>query len=351
MYCSLNFHKLSSFSLHNLKDQTRLQDVMSSAAPFPTTPLARLAGHNGPVHAVTFSSGSGQYVLTGSADRNIRLFNPSSSKRQLIQTYAAHGYEVLDLAVAEDNSKFVSVGGDKTVFLWDVATAQTLRRFTGHAGRINACCFGGEGGDGSGESVIVTGSFDGTVKCWDLRSRSEKPLCTFAEAKDSVSSVKVQGGLIYAGSVDGRVRIYDLAMGMLDIDVLGASVTSITPSKAADSYLVSTLDHRLRMMDRVTGKCLQTFRDDGFENETYRIRSTLAQADACAITGAESGCVLVWDVLTGALKAKIWHVEDAERGEAKKRNVVSAVAWNQLRKQWASAGGDGTVVVWGMGGD
>ena len=315
--------------------------------PFPTTPLARLKGHAGPVHAVTFSSGSGQYLLTGSQDRSIRLFNPSTSK--LIQTYSAHGYEVLDLAVAEDNSKFVSVGGDKTVFVWDVATAQTIRRFNGHAGRINACSFGGEGGDGSGESVVVTGSFDGTVKCWDLRSRSEKALCTFAEAKDSVSCVEAQGGLIYAGSVDGRVRVYDLAMGTVDVDVLGASVTSISPSKAADSYLVSTLDSKVRMMDRGTGKCLQTFQNGEFHNDTYRIRSALAQTDACAISGAEHGSVFVWDVLTGNLKERVWHVERAEKTEANKKNVVSAVAWNQLRKQWASAGGDGTVVVWGTG--
>ncbi|KAK4991174.1 hypothetical protein LTR66_006602 [Elasticomyces elasticus] len=79
-------------------------------------------------------------ILTGSTDRTIRLFNPapttttptsplSPGTGRLIQTYHAHGYEVLDLAVADDNARFVSVGGDKTVFLWDVATAQTIRRY------------------------------------------------------------------------------------------------------------------------------------------------------------------------------------------------------------------------------
>lgn len=73
----------------------------------------------------------------------------------LIQTYAAHGYEVLDLAVAEQNDRFVSVGGDKSVFLWDVATAQTVRRWGGaggHSGRVECCAFGGEG-----DAVVLTG--------------------------------------------------------------------------------------------------------------------------------------------------------------------------------------------------
>jgi len=30
-----------------------------------------------------------------------------------------------------------------------------------------------------------------------------------------------------------------------------------------------------------------------------------------------------------------------------KADVVSVVAWNQLRKQFASGGADGSVVVWG----
>lgn len=65
---------------------------------------------------------------------------------------------MLDIAVSEDNDRFVSVGGDKTVFLWDVVTAKTVRRWGGgnggHAGRVNCCSFGGEGG-----GVLFTGRF------------------------------------------------------------------------------------------------------------------------------------------------------------------------------------------------
>ena len=315
---------------------------MPTNTPFPTHPIARLTDHNGPVHALAFSAGSGQHLLTGSSDRQIRLFNPSTSR--LIQTYSAHGYDVLDLAVSSDNARFVSGGGDKSVFLWDVATAQTIRRFTGHAGRVNAVAFGGEG-----DSVVVSGSFDGTVRVWDCKSRSERPIVTLNEARDGVSAVAVLGGEIWAGSTDGRVRVYDLASGDVDTDVLPASVTSVTPARDGQSYLVSTLDSTVRLMDRFTGKCLQTFKDESFKNETYRVRSTLAMADSYVISGSEDGRVVVWDVLTGSVKERVQHVKDkSSTTSAGKKNVVSAVAWNQIRKQWASAGGDGSVVVWGM---
>ncbi len=35
-----------------------------------------------------------------------------------IKTYIGHGHEVLDVAIAEDNSRLASCGGDKLVFYW-----------------------------------------------------------------------------------------------------------------------------------------------------------------------------------------------------------------------------------------
>jgi mitogen-activated protein kinase organizer 1 len=81
----------------------------ASNSAFPSTPLTQLVGSNGPIHALTYSSSPGTYILTGSADRNIRLYNPFPAQAsgvgvvgpsKLIQTYAAHGYEVLDIAVS-----------------------------------------------------------------------------------------------------------------------------------------------------------------------------------------------------------------------------------------------------------
>lgn len=63
-------------------------------------------------------------------------------------------YEVLDVAVLSDNSRFVSCGEDKAAFLWDVSTGVVVRRMQGHEQRINACCFSSDG------SVLFTGSYD-----------------------------------------------------------------------------------------------------------------------------------------------------------------------------------------------
>lgn len=85
------------------------------------------------------------------------------------------------------------MGGDRLALLWDVATAKTIRRFEGHGARINTVGFNADA------SVMVTGSFDATVRFWDLKSSGWKPIMICEEAKDSVMGLKVGGWEVYTG--------------------------------------------------------------------------------------------------------------------------------------------------------
>lgn len=294
---------------------------------------------------MTYSSATAQYLLTGSTDRTIRLFNPE--KGNLIQKYVGgHGYEVLDLAVTTDNTTFASVGGDKLVFLWDVASARTVRRWEGHAGRVNAVAFAGEG-----DSVVVSGSYDATVKLWDGKSQSYKPLMSLGEARDSISSLLVAGSEIITGCVDGRVRTYDVRMGRCVVDVVGHAVTSLAGTKDGATTLTSTLDSTLRLFDRRDGQVLQSFRDEAFTNTEYRIRAALGMNDSVVISGSEDGSVFVWGMVEGKLLHRLRHTAQTNEPVAgsKRKDMVSAVVYCPSgRREWCSAGGDGNVIVWGV---
>ncbi|KAL3478370.1 WD40-repeat-containing domain protein [Aspergillus californicus] len=342
---------------------------MTAAGNFPKKLVHTLKTHNGPVNAVSFSGGSGAYVLTGSTDRAVHLSRaiPSSNNKASgavettspIQKYEAHGYSVLDIAVASDNSRFASVGGDRQVFLWDVEQGITVRRWGGHNARIEAVQFAGEE-----DGVVVSGSADTMINLWDGRSKSHKPIQTLSEASDTVSSLHVHMPTysIASGSYDGHARVYDIRMGRTTVDVLALPVTSVRCSADGNALLTSTLDSRIRMLDRDGGKLLKAFGHEDstkhqtaignpaanhkYRNTELRIRSVFAKADAVVLSGSESNKtdpsdqahVFAWDVLSGEAIAAI------PAGE--KVKAVSCVAWNEKGKCWASGCSDGTVKVY-----
>lgn len=254
--------------------------------------------------------------------------NPSQPNAGLLQTYSAHGYEVLDIAVSADNSRFASVGGDRQVFLWDVAEGKTIRRFTGHAARVNAVAFAG-----TDDSIIVSGSYDASVRLWDCKSQNAKPIQVLDEARDSISALHVlEGGHeIITGSVDGYLRCYDLRMGQVHADCMGAPITSVQQTADAAAVLVSSLDGKIRLMDKRDGKMLKEY--VGHKNEDYRVRSCLGLGDAVVLSGSEDGNIFAWDIASGGVIAR---VEGVHGGK-----VVSSVAWNGRKQEWASAGTDG----------
>lgn len=127
---------------------------------------------------------------------------------------------MLSICVSTDNSRFLSGGGDKSVFLWEVSSGKTIRRLGGgqgsHNGKIESVKFGGEG-----DSVVISGSYDASVRLWDIKAQGNRPLMILAEGRDSVTDVAVAGWEVGAGCVDGRVRWYDIRMGHCVIDVIG----------------------------------------------------------------------------------------------------------------------------------
>lgn len=69
--------------------------------------------------------------------------------------------------------------------------------------------------------MLDTGSFDTTVRLWDCKSPSTKPIQVLKESQDSVSSLHIIGHEIVIGSVDGNMRVYDLRMGVVYVDFIG----------------------------------------------------------------------------------------------------------------------------------
>lgn len=103
--------------------------------PQPAQQHARTLDAGSAINCVKYNA-SGNYILSGGKNRLIDLWNPNTGTH--IKSYAGHGYQVLDIDSAGDSRTFVSCGGDRAVFFWDVAGGRTIRRYHGHLQRVNA---------------------------------------------------------------------------------------------------------------------------------------------------------------------------------------------------------------------
>ncbi|GAA5906961.1 WD40 repeat domain-containing protein [Sporobolomyces salmoneus] len=313
----------------------------------PSRLVHTLDFHKGPVHVCTYNTGS-TYLLSGGSDRSIKLSNPSTGT--LIKTYSGgHAYEVLSIGVTKDNTKFASCGGDKNVFLWDVTKGEIVRRFGGHLGKVNECVWN------ENDQVLCTGSFDTTVRLWDVKSSNRLPIQVLQDSKDSITSLVVKDHLIVAGSVDGFLRTWDLRMGQLYKDFFDQPITSLSPSKTSDSLILLSLlsqdsPHSSipsqpachHLFDLTLGTSLNqyvsTLREGGYKNSNYRIQSTFSGKSEEAIYGAdEEGYVRSWDLETGKEKGKAF--------KAHERSCLG-VKMHPKERRMVSWGQDGLIKIW-----
>ncbi|CAM9982030.1 unnamed protein product [Discosporangium mesarthrocarpum] len=308
-------------------------------------PKRYLPGGDGPCFTVRFT-GDGKYCLTAGKDRTIRLFNPHRANPEkvsrrdkgdleealLVKSYAGpHGYDILDVAVLPDNSRFASCGEDKIAFIWDVSTGKVVRRMQGHEQRINACCFNGEG------SVLFTASYDKTVRAWDMRSQNRSPIQTLLGCKDSATSVAITptGDEIVVGCVDRRVRTYDVRAAKVHEDDVHAPVTHASVSNDGKCILTSCLGGVVRLLEKASGVQLNQY--TGHLHGSYRMESWLTNSDAHVISGSEDGNVYLWDLV----EANVVHVLRHHK------RPVCSLSYHPQDNLLLTASYDGTTILWG----
>jgi mitogen-activated protein kinase organizer 1 len=92
--------------------------MINNPDKLPNTCIILPKAHTGPIYTIKYNT-SGEYCMTGSEDRSVCLYNPS--KNLMIKNYKnLHNYDVYSLDISNDNSKFITGGGDKNVILTDV---------------------------------------------------------------------------------------------------------------------------------------------------------------------------------------------------------------------------------------
>lgn len=173
-------------------------------------PQTSFAGHNQCVSAVAWTSQD--QVVSGSWDHSIRFWDVDSG----ICTSQMNGSKVvLSLSYNQSNRLVATGHSDKSLRVWDARAATQAAAteaesglvstaFTSHAGWVSSVCW-----HPKNPFLLVSGSYDKSIKVWDIRSRT--PLHTLPDQhKERVLCTRwISDSSFVSGGADQNLRFYD----------------------------------------------------------------------------------------------------------------------------------------------
>ncbi|KAL1226306.1 Protein SLOW WALKER 1 [Cardamine amara subsp. amara] len=150
----------------------------------------------------------------------------------------------------EDKLHLISGGDDGVVKYWDVAGGTVISDLLGHKDYVRC-------GDCSpvNDSVLITGSYDHTVKVWDTRVDKSKWMAEINHGCPVEDVVYLPSGGMIATAGGNSVKVWDLIGGgkmVCSMDSHNKTVTSLCVgrSESAENRLVSVaLDGYMKVFD------------------------------------------------------------------------------------------------------
>lgn len=171
------------------------------------TPQRALKGHGHFVTDVVLST-DGQYALSGSWDKTLRLWdlNHGKSTRQFV----SHTKDVLSVAFSADNRQIVSGSRDKSIKLWNTL-AQCKYTITDdcHTDWVSCVRFS----PNNANPIIVSSGWDKVVKVWNLTNCKLKTNHYGHTGYINHVTVSPDGSLCASGGKDGMAMLWDLNEG------------------------------------------------------------------------------------------------------------------------------------------
>lgn len=146
-------------------------------------------------------------------------------------------------------------------------------------------------------ALVLSASFDSTVRLWDAFAAEEGPLRTVCETDSPVTALCPEpGGLrLIVGFRNGALRLLDLGTGECSISFRGhrEAVSCVTAAWSAQKFLTASWDHTLALWDLQDGtEPLRTFKGHSLQVLCASMDWEVQRAASASLDGT----LQLWDL-------------------------------------------------------
>uniref|UniRef100_A0A8B9HFG5 ATG16 autophagy related 16-like 1 (S. cerevisiae) n=1 Tax=Astyanax mexicanus TaxID=7994 RepID=A0A8B9HFG5_ASTMX len=318
---SLNSHGTSP-------DSSDVPSGVCAEVRVPSTALHTFDAHDGEVNAVRFSPGS-RLLATGGMDRRVKLWEVVAGRCEPKGALTGSNAGITSIEFDSAGSYLLAASNDFASRIWTVDDYRLRHTLTGHSGKVLSARFLLD------NARIVSGSYDRTLKLWDLRS---KVCMKTVFAGSSCNDIVCTEQCVMSGHFDKKVRFWDIRAESIvcELELLGR-VTSLDLNHDRTELLTCSRDDLVKIIDLRNNSVRQTFSAQGFKCGSDFTRVTFSPDGGYVAAGSADGVLYVWNVLTGKLDKTL---------DKNHSSAINSVSWSPSGTYVVSVEKGSKAVLW-----
>ncbi|XP_059187590.1 autophagy-related protein 16-1 isoform X2 [Centropristis striata] len=322
------FGRRPANSFSTSPENTEAPSGVCAEVRVPSTALHVFEAHDGEVNAVRFSPGS-RLLATGGMDRRVKLWEVVSGRCEPKGALTGSNAGITSIEFDSAGSYLLAASNDFASRIWTVDDYRLRHTLTGHSGKVLSARFLLD------NARIVSGSYDRTLKLWDLRS---KVCMKTVFAGSSCNDIVCTEQCVMSGHFDKKVRFWDIRAESIvkELELLGR-VTSLDLNHDRTELLTCSRDDLLKVIDLRTNAVRQTFSAQGFKCGADWTRVTFSPDGSYVAGGSADGALYIWNVLTG----KVDRTLDRNHNSA-----INSVSWSPSGAFVASVEKGSRAILW-----